>query len=109
MARHRRLIRMRPALVLALLLAVAGPIGTAAADSRTDRESAALAAERYYSSYGVPPTNPARATASAPDGFHWDDAALGAGAALGLALVLSGGVALHRRDRSQHIATHGAG
>lgn len=108
MARHRHSTGMRPALVLALLLALAVPIAASAADSRSDPERAALAAERYYSSYDVQPITPDGAAAGAPDGFDWDDAALGAGATLGLALVLSAGAALRRRGRSQHVATHTA-
>jgi hypothetical protein len=109
MPRHCHLTRMRRALVLALLLALAVPVGAGADDRRSDPKEAAVATERYYSSYGTPPAAPTRAVASAPDGFDWDDAALGAGAALGLAVFLSGGVALRRRGRSQRIATHGAG
>ena len=47
----------------------------------------------------IAPTSP-----SARDGFDWGDAAVGAGAGLGVAL-LAGGVAAAFRLRSPHLAT----
>jgi hypothetical protein len=88
--------------------------------------AAALAQERYYMSHkpAIPapghdfatidargassPTGdadtrgPARATAepAGASGFEWDDAAIGAGGALGLVLVFAGGAAVITRRRS---------
>jgi hypothetical protein len=38
------------------------------------------------------------------DGFDWGDAAIGAGVALGAVIVLTGGVALSRRNRTAPLA-----
>jgi hypothetical protein len=59
--------------------------------------AALLATERYYASYGnaAPVTAPVKPTST--DGFDWDDAAIGAGGALGLlAISLAGAMTVRR-------------
>jgi hypothetical protein len=78
--------------------AVAGP------DLRSiDARDAADAPDGAVTHVNVPPS----AVQLSPDGFHWDDAAIGAGGTLGLVLILAGGTAaITRRHRSaQRLAT----
>jgi hypothetical protein len=67
---------------------------------------AALAQEQYYGSHPSAISTPGRdlrtidAEPAGSSGFEWDDAAIGAGSALGLVLVLAGGAAaVSRRHR----------
>ena len=64
-------------LLIALALALSMPAG---ASAQSD-VSPALAQERYYSSYGEPPSTPAEArSAATPDAGSWRALAIGGGA-----------------------------
>ena len=83
------------------------------------RDVAALAQERYYASqrdtHSLATQGPDRATTSGPartvapsaaDGFHWSDAAVGAGGTLGVVLLVAGtGAVIARRRLTAHPAT----
>ena len=77
--------------------------GTIDARHSARATEAALAQERYYGSHSSGmPSDGARTVDESPDadGFEWDDAAIGAGSALGLVLAFAGGAAaITRRHR----------
>jgi hypothetical protein len=126
-SQHRTRAGLAAGLAIASLAASAsGASADPNPEQRVQSRAAALAQEQYYMSSQEPPilapahdlrTIDARDAADAPDGavtratapvtaqpesaddFAWDDAAIGAGGALGLALVFAGGaVAITRRN-----------
>lgn len=107
-------------LAAALALAAAAPAGAFAAqdlrspDTRDGGSPTALTQQdlrspdsRDVATRAQRPVAPARVIAVSPsEGFDWGDAAIGAGGAAGLVLVLAGaGTALMRR-RVAHTVTH---
>ena len=112
-SQHRSRLGLAAALAV-VSLATAAPAG---ADPNPAQrvESSARAQEQYYMSHkpAIPApghefnvinaretTDVTATEPSGSSGFEWDDAAIGAGSALGIALVFAGGaVAMSRRQR----------
>jgi hypothetical protein len=109
---HRTRVGVAAALAVASLASAAPAGADPNPEQRVESSSraAALAQERYYMShkpaipapghdFGTIDVRDAAAPAGA-SGFEWGDAAIGAGGALGLALVFAGGAAvITRRHR----------
>ena len=85
-----------------LTFSLAGTTSASKADHATPADaSVALSQERYYSSYGTPdraPAPPVGASALAPGGFNWDDAAIGAGGAFAIMILGGAGALRHSRE-----------
>jgi hypothetical protein len=65
---------------ITLLIALALTLAVPAAASAQSGDSAALAQERYYSSYGEPASTPAAPSAASPDADIWKALAIAGGA-----------------------------
>jgi hypothetical protein len=101
MRRRRR--RLRAKLAVGTIVAAVAVPGVAAAapapSSHTDGDESGVVLRRDGSQADlfVPGASVATSTTSDGDDFAWGDAAIGAGAALGLVAIAGGGLALHRR------------
>jgi hypothetical protein len=120
------MLRSRTALAVAAAMLVAGaPAAQAGQDLRSPdaRDAAGRPPVRVYSFYGsdathvqdlrspdardaanpraLPPASlrPVRVVDTAPTGFDWTDAAIGAGTSFGLMLLVAGGVTVVGRRR----------
>lgn len=94
--------RLAALVAVAAFTTVATPAGSASANHERSQNApssaAAVAAERYYSSYRDPDPSPASVNPASTAGFDWGDAAIGAAGALGLvAISLAGMTAVRRR------------
>jgi hypothetical protein len=92
-----------PLSVILAAAALSAPAAAVAAGAQAPRSpdaaSAALAQERSYSSSGEPVALRPAPSATQDDGFRWEDAAIGAGAAVVVVLAAAGTVAFASRHR----------